>query len=508
MTPRRATQAALLALMALLAVTSLSPASAHAAHSSVDRVLVISYPRLRWSDVLAAQPPALMNVLGRSTVASMSVRTGDPITTLADGYATMGAGNRASIPASVAQLVIDTATQDPPVIPPPSVHSPNVGVALSRKEAQRSNDKRHYDTALGALGSALVDGGKGPMAAVANADTTDLDGLPQRDRSAAWAAMDRSGAVLAGSLSPELSNEAPAAAGLRRVDADHVVSRLRDSWSRSSVALVEMSDLERVDEQRHRTGVSSMVEAPRESDGLLQRVLSTVDLDRTLVLMVAPAAPGDGAELTFFAASGPGMRSGLASSGTTRRPGYVSLPDIGPTILDALGVKAPHEMNGTPIKASGSRQLDHARLRWLADRNTVAKFRDRAVGPVSVVFVVGQVLVYLLGAWVLLGGQRRQRFRPAIEFAALVVLATPLIGFLSGVVRYDYLGIVGYTFTVTVLAVLLAAAVWPLRYLHGAIPPLVLIGGNLLLQLVDIASGGHLQIDTVFGYSPIVAGRF
>jgi hypothetical protein len=353
-----------------------------------------------------------------------------------------------------------------------------------------------------------VNGGKGPVAVVVNADSVGLDGVVRRDRSAAWAGIDRTGAVGAGSLSPDLSVAAPDSAGLRRVDGQRVVGDVRAAWDGSSVVLVEMSDLERVDSERHLTRISSTVQALRESDALLQQLLATVDLEHTMVLMVAPAAPGDGAELTFFAASGPEMHAGLASSGTTRRPGYVTLPDIAPTIVDALGVETPDEMNGTPIKASGSRQLDSARLRWLSDRNTVSKFRDRAVGPMSVVFVVTQTLTYLIGAWVLAGGQRRARLRPTIVFASLVVLATPIIAFLSGVVRYDYLGIVGYTVVGTVFAVGLAAAVWPLRYLHGAVPPMVLAGGNLLLQLVDVASGGHLQIDTVFGYSPIVAGRF
>ncbi|MCU1346818.1 MAG: hypothetical protein JWL70_3084, partial [Acidimicrobiia bacterium] len=315
-------------------------------------------------------------------------------------------------------------------------------------------------------------------------------------------------AVNAGSLAPDLSVPAPDAAGLRRTDPARVLRAVQSAWTDSSVVLVEMSDLERVNQQRHVTDVSSTVDEIRRADALLEQLLGTVDPATSMVLLVAPAAPGDGAELTFFAGRGPNMHRGLASSGTTRRPGYVTLPDIAPTIVAALGVSAPSEMNGTPILASGTRQLDSARLQWLADRNTVAKFRDRAVGPVSVVFVVGQVLAYLFAAWILVGGRRRSALRPFIAFVFLVVLATPIIGFLSGVVRYDRLGIVGYTVAVSVLAVLLAALVWPLRYLHGAIPPMVLAAGNLLLQLVDVAAGGHLQIDTVFGYSPIVAGRF
>ena len=45
---------------------------------------------------------------------------------------------------------------------------------------------------------------------------------------------------------------------------------------------------------------------------------------------------------------------------------------------------------------------------------------------------------------------------------------------------------------------------WP-----GAPPvPLVLVEVNWLLQVVDVALGSRLQLNTPFGYSPIVAGRF
>ena len=60
-------------------------------------------------------------------------------------------------------------------------------------------------------------------------------------------------------------------------------------------------------------------------------LLSRVDPARDLVLVVAPAAPRDAAELTVFAIAGPGIGPGRARSATTRRDGYVTLPDVGVT---------------------------------------------------------------------------------------------------------------------------------------------------------------------------------
>jgi len=47
------------------------------------------------------------------------------------------------------------------------------------------------------------------------------------------------------------------------------------------------------------------------------------------------------------------------------------------------------------------------------------------------------------------------------------------------------------------------------RALRGTMRPLVALLGLLLgLHVVDVVTGGHLQIGTVFGYSPTVGGRF
>ena len=41
-----------------------------------------------------------------------------------------------------------------------------------------------------------------------------------------------------------------------------------------------------------------------------------------------------------------------------------------------------------------------------------------------------------------------------------------------------------------------------------SLAPLLLVGLSWLVLVVDVLTGGRLQINTVFGYSPLVAGRF
>jgi hypothetical protein len=126
-------------------------------------------------------------------------------------------------------------------------------------------------------------------------------------------------------------------------------------------------------------------------------------------------------------------------------------------------------------------------------------------GPLSTGFVVFQVLVYALAVFAL--RHRPGWLRPA-AFAALVVLAVPSLMFLSGLVRYRALGAAGYVAVLIGAAVLLAAGAWRLERVHRSVPPLALVALTLLVLVGDIVTGGRLQLDTVFGYSPIVAGRF
>ena len=140
------------------------------------------------------------------------------------------------------------------------------------------------------------------------------------------------------------------------------------------------------------------------------------------------------------------MNPGLARSATTRRDGFVTLPDVGVTVLDSLGVDPPSSMNATAITSAGGPRFDAGQAARLADADEVARFRDRAVGPVSVVYIVLQVITYALAAVAL--SKQRRTLAWVVGLGTLAVLATPTVVFLSGLVRYDRLGQVPYVIAV------------------------------------------------------------
>ncbi len=222
---------------------------------------------------------------------------------------------------------------------------------------------------------------------------------------------------------------------------------------------------------------------------------------------MSPAASGNLGRLTVFAAKGAGIAPGEAQSATTRRPGYVTLTDVAPTVLAALDLPIPDSMSGTDITGGHGASFGPDTAHHLAQLGERATYRDRAVGPVSVVYILLQVVVYSLAA---LAVVRRSRRVGAVAYAGgLLILAIPPIAFLSGLVAYRRLAMAVYVVAVVLVAAVLAGAVWALLRRRGPFAPaLALVAVGWLVQAVDIVSGGHLQIDTPFGYSPIVAGRF
>jgi hypothetical protein len=509
-----------LALVAGLAVVA--PAAPAA---TPGRVLVLSLPRVQWQDVLDVRPPNLLGLLERSAVASLSVRAIGPTTGLAEGYATIGAGNRARFSCDLGGRAYqsDELLGGQPAAEVVRAGGTDPGDAavlqVEAAEAARVNDQLAYGAETGALGDALGSGSTSG-AVIGNADVavpSDAALVPHRE--AAAAVMDRAGRVPGGVVDRSITVTDPAAPGGLRLEPAATVDAFRSAWERHDVVLLEVSDLERA-ELASRGGCPAAgdrlpvpllgrvdrLAALRAADPLVGEVLAEVDLTRDTVLVVAPAAPGDLPRLTVFALAGPDVEPGLARSATTRRAGNVTLPDIGVTVLERLGLAVPDTMNGTAITSAGGGPVDAGDLEALADANEVATMRDRAVGPLSVAYIVLQVIGYALAVLAL---ERRHRL---LWFAAigiaLTTLAVPLVAFLSGLVRYDSLGVGSYVLGVLGVAGAVAVAVLPLWRFHLFLPAVALVAANWLLQVVDIVTGGHLQINTVFGYSPTVAGRF
>jgi len=512
---------------AALALTTIAPAGAAPAAPAApaqedppkaEKVLILSLPRLRWEDVANDDMPALEGLLAESSVANLSVRTIGPRTSLGEGYVTVGAGNRAAVQEMDAGtgLQRDESDFEGDGV---AVFTRRMGAApdgdvfsIAFPSIKAANDRLLYGAEPGALGQALR------AADLQTAVVGNANAEGSRNREAVLAMMDQAGTVATGRVDNGLNVLDPESPFGTASSPELTAEAFDAAWSKSGVVLLEASDLERAD----RYGIRALDSAADElaaqarttADELIEMALDQVDLERDLVIVMAPASPANRPEsLTMFAMAGPGIEPGLALSGSTRRAGYVTLPDIGPTVLERLHVDQPEEMTGTPI-ADGP-GIDSVPFRSFVRDNELSIFRDSATGPITVMFIAFQVICYLLA--VVAVTSRRRHWRPIVSFMVLMVLAIPSLAYLSGLVPYDSLSVPGYGAVLLALSAVAAAlaravgAAVRRRSPNSAaiVPPLLLITTIWLVMVVDVVLlGGRLQLNTVFGYSPIVAGRF
>ena len=231
-------------------------------------------------------------------------------------------------------------------------------LSLSIEQARADAHHLLYGAEPGALGQTLEAAGK-RTAVIANADGGPPAGSDAMHREAALAVMDEAGQVAGGVVDRSLAVTDPTAAGGYRMADGAVLDAFDRAWAADDVVLVELSDLERLD----RNGIPT--DGP-ERQAALRPVLRRGR--RTVRPAPRPGRPepGPGAAGQPGGARrlrpddrvrrrGPGFTPGEARSATTRRDGYVTLPDVGITVLDSFGLRPPDSMNGTAITSGGGR---------------------------------------------------------------------------------------------------------------------------------------------------------
>ena len=484
----------------------------------VDKVLVVSLPGVDWDDVESADMPSLDRFVEEAAIADMATRIGRHDATSTDAYLTMGAGTRAVAPA------VDTAVAVDPDETYGGVPSAELlerrlgevpdGVAyLAIGAAIDANDRSAFGAEVGTLGDRLDDAGVG-RAVIANADA--VEGFVSEDpppegsyaRGATTMLMGSDGIVPGGTVSRSLLEDDPRAAFGRRLDRDEVLDAFDQAWDGDdpSVVLVEASDMSRVAAYGSRADPSQRSALRRralvDADTLLGDLLERTDPERDAVIVLSPTARSASRSLGVVALRAPGIDRGLLQSATTRRDGYVQLADVAPTVLTLVGEEPPDEMEGRSfqVNRATSGRVDH-----LADSADAAAFRD-ATMPLAVIGIT-LVLALLAAATAVrdrLAPRPRRLLAPLAYGALGVVPASFLVGQL-GAVRAHLLA---QTAIVVAIAALIALGADQADRRRPGAGALVAVGTIVALIAVDIVIGAPLQLNTTFGYSVAVAGRF
>lgn len=494
-------------------VLGMSPALAEEA---CERAMVVTLPGVMWADLEELQPPNIMQAIEDGAWGSMSVRTNSSRTSLASGFVTMGAGARVDGgvttggPADIEQGI-------------PGFNPADIAVIGDWKvggldEVERGVEESGYSARAGALASAL----EAPVYALGNGDLGRPAPAPVGyGRWAPLAAMNSDGVVDAAATHDGLLLEDADAPYGVRTDPDRIDEALNSFFRHDDcgVAFIDQGDLTRFDQwvmALARDDVADdLVEEQRVSleatDDLVGDLRERLEPD-DLLLVVSPTSPAWAGEahLGVAIAVGPGFAPGGAlESASTRRSSLVTLPDVAPTILEHFGVDRPDVMNGRPMISAATEVTDPAAAMRALDDESV--FIDEVKGPLSGVFVVFQVIIYVLILSLFRWRERRGGVGVTaarwLQICGLGAVAFPVSTYLAGVVDGHSMGPVAFgLLLIAIDAVLVAAAAVSLsRWLDRL---LALVAFTWVVIAVDLVTGGVLQLNTVLGYSPIVAGRF
>jgi hypothetical protein len=214
----------------------------------------------------------------------------------------------------------------------------------------------------------------------------------------------------------------------------------------------------------------------------------------TLLVVGVSGAPGEeGAHLHLALAQGAGFEPGALRSASTRRAPYVQLVDVAPTVLELAGVDRPEGMVGQPWRSTGRAPSP----RDLADLDARAVAARRTTVPFAVV-LVGALLAGLAAA----RARRSWRLAEAVGLASVAAVGG---SYLASLVPW-WRAPAPLAAQLLVTALLAAAAVVAAR--RTARPTAAVLAGLAALLVLDLLTGARLQVDTPFGYSPLVAGRF
>ena len=502
--------AVLVLVLALSVLGALRPGTSVAAEEhAADRVVVLGVPGLTWADVEPGATPALWAMAEESAVGAVSVRAARSTSCLLDGWATLGAGNRARFPGTDEGLppVPRPAPGADAGAAPPADEQEATELPLDTSLTHCGLQERVAGVALGDPAATVARIAEDP-ATVRFGAQPGLLGAEVGCASVVGRAAALAAAVDGVSLTTEPALPADPAE----------LATVLTACPLSLISLDQLTDAGRPGAEQTDDGTepSPRAAALARIDEAVARLRAAVAAlpGRSLVLLAGVSEVNDGRpQLHVGMADGPGFSGGWLVSASTGRAPFAQLIDLAPTALRALGLEVPASMNGQPLRATGERPGLAATVDELERVNVAATTHHRNTGKFFWTFVALGALVVALGVlavgWA--GNRDRPRLRRLLRPLCLVVAALPVATYLAGLWPWERSGAPLATLVAaTAVAALAVAAVsglgpWRRRALG---PPMAVLAITLGTLVGDVLTGSSLELNGALGYDAIVAGRF
>lgn len=472
--------------------------------SRAEHVVVVGVAGLRWDDVSAAATPTLARLAGSGSVGALSVRSAPGVTCPGEGWLTLGAGTYAALedPGRTRPHRGCAARGVPPVT---TTGESAAGEGAVAEQAvvptfpgiARLNGALRFGATPGLLGATLSS---------ATLSTATVRCATAVGPGAALAAADAQGQVAR--YSPDLPAEPGpllAACPLTVVDLGTLPAAADGAVAGSGGG-----------------PASARSRAAQEADDRLAAIERAAPAGTVLVVAGVAESTATDPRLHVAVVTGPGFGSGWLRSGSTRRLPYVQLVDLAPTALELLGAQVPASMAGRPVRGAAPGRPDglDATVDRLVDADARATTQRVAVGPFFVALGVASLLVYGLVGLALRrtpgpGPPARPHRRRLLAGVATALAAVPAATFLGNLVPWWRVPLpppwraLPLAALVAVLAATTAAVAMsgPGRRRPGW--SMAVVGAvSTATVALDAVTGSRLQIDTMLGYNPLVAGRF
>lgn len=477
------------------------------------RVFLILINDVTFRDLLSAETPNLIELMDSASIAALSNRTAMSRSGSVLTSTTLGAGNRANASGAAASA-LNTFEQMTAEGQAAEIFFRRTGYRTGSNKiahigistVKKDNIQLPYNVKIGLLGDELKKQ-KVLTAVFGNADRgIDED---SRRREAVIIAADRKGLVNYGDISSKvLKQDSRRPYGIR-TDYDAIAKSIDSLPPENAFVVIETGDTSRADAYSYHLSADLFKQhqnmALNEADDFIGKLTDRYGFKDTLYIVASttPSQSDKREQLTPLIMFGKDIAKGTLRSGTTRRNGIITLSDITATILKSFtpDLVMPSELAGRPVQVNGTvsslEQLDKINQQAL---------RTDLMRPVMVlIYILLQVAAFIISGLVLWFGNFDSKLFGIAKALLVIVLSIPASFFLSAILSADF----GYAAYVAILLGLVLIISLSMMLFKETLTRLLAISAlTYVVVLADIILGGKLNMSSILGYSPIIAGRF
>lgn len=367
---------------------------------------------------------------------------------------------------------------------------------------QRANELASYRAKPGALGSALRKAG----VRTAIIGCSDIPGEIHHE--AVAAAMDEDGIVdygdVEGAKLLKTDNSAPYGV---RTDPSSLLRAFDDMPIDCRFVVIDYGDTFRADAYSElctdRQAAIAKSDANARLSAFVGELKKRLDKKSDLLIVLSPNSRSfteiEDERLGAILISGPGFCEGVLTSPSTQVSGVATLGDVGPTILNFMGIEPSADMVGRPIRSMPNRDVAGSLIALNKEASAQAQ-RQQIMRWGSVTQSV--IVVIVLATIFLAASPATKKFAGwfVLAFAAipLAMLAMPLV---------FSLGLVESTAAlVAIVVVIIGFCALAFRSPTRAF--VWLCAANVVLLMVDLTHGAPLIRASIAGYNIVEGARY